>query len=146
MMDRLRAMGGMQGISPDSGLFQTLASQATLQRDLQQMQSDRDLQVQAALQNMEDRKSAAALGSQFGGAYQSLLGQLSSGMANIQAGAGMAQMENPFAGLWQGMVAQRQMAEQNRLMRDAMDDDDPEWWEKALNVVTGVGGAILPFL
>ena len=107
MGDRLRSMGVTLGT--DSPAYANLASQASMVRDINRASMERDLDIQMAQQRMTDRYKAAGAGGQFGGAYQAGLGGRYQGLAGIQQRRSYGQMDNPFSGLWQGMMMQDEM-------------------------------------
>ena len=110
--ERLRSMGASQGIDPSSPLFASLAQQATLSRDINLANMERDLDIKLATQRQQDKESAIAMGSQFAGGYQSLMGQRYGDLANIQRGAQMNTVANPFAGIWDSVMLQDEISNQ----------------------------------
>jgi len=127
MGDRLRSMGVTLGT--DSPAYANLASQASLVRDINRAQMERDLDIKMAGQRMQDRYRAAGAGGQFGGAYQAGLAGRYQGLAGIQQRRSYGQMANPFAGLWQGMM-----------MEDEM-NQDPSFMQQYGGAVSGLIGA-----
>jgi hypothetical protein len=129
MGERLRSMGATQGISPDSPAYASLASQQAMIRDINLAKMQRELDVKIAQQRQQDRYSAVTGAGEFGGAYQTLLGQGFGQLANLQAGGGALPMTNPFAGLWQGTLGAQQL----------MMPDNKEWYETPWGVGLGAG-------
>ena len=70
-----------------------------------------------ATQRKQDEQRALGLGAQYGGAYQSMLGQRYGNLSNIFAGSQLSNVPNPFGGLWEGMLVQDQY------------EQEPNWWE-----------------
>ena len=108
-MQRMQMAGAQQGISPGSPQYAAWQQQAIMARDINMANAERQLQIQMAQQKQMDIQQSVALGSQFGGAYQSMLGQKQANVQNLQMGGKVADLGNPFAGLWQGMLAEQQM-------------------------------------
>ena len=138
--ERLRGMGATQGIDPSSPLYATLASQGVLARDIGLADRTRQLDIQRAMQDKQDRTNAATLGSQVGGAYRSMLGQAQSNVANTQLGAQINTMPNPFAGLMQGNIAQQQLAQMGNM--DSGGGGGMDWLGAASSLIPVFGSLL----
>lgn len=127
MGERLRGLGATQGISTDSPMYASLASQQAMVRDINLAKMQRELDMEMAKQRQADRYSAVTGAGEFGGAYQTLLGGAYGNLANLQVGAATQPWTNPFQGLWQGQMAYQQL----------MDSDKTQWYETPWGVGLG---------
>ncbi len=134
MGERLRSLGADVGMDPSSPRYASAAAQAAMMRDINQTRMQRDLDIDMARQRQTDEYQALGAAGQFGGAYQSGLGQRYAGLTGAQLGGKFQNIGNPFAGLWEGLLMEGELNS----------DDGANPWGGALTGAAGGAAAGAP--